>query len=219
MNSEKSWKWHWLMLTVLLIGVISISLFLSLHKIRMHQHENAILSSAILHMEVDAAIFHLRTDEIAAGEEGVAIKDAIAGMDRTIGLTNTILRGETIDSEEVSVAGVVTELKLQQQLEELKSLLAKFKGLGLWRLEDVVARGVDSAADEQFDVQFDQILNKASVIEKVLTGNRNENRIKSQRILRNIYVACVIIITAAAVGIWRTEKRRKNGAEHHLPPP
>src|SRR5690349_1762848 len=128
--AEKSWKWHWITLTILLLfGVISINLFFSLHKIRVHQHENAILSSAILHMEVDAAIFHLRTDEIAAGEEGVAIKDAIAGMGRAIALTNSILRGETIDAEEGSVAGVVATLKLQQQLEELKSLLVKFKEL------------------------------------------------------------------------------------------
>jgi len=211
--AEKSWKWHWMMLTVLLIGVISISMFFALHKVRVHQHENAILSSAILHMEVEAAIFHLRTDEIAAGEEGVAIKDAIADMDRATGRADAILRGGTIDSEGGSVAGIVAALGLQQQLEELKSLLVKFKSLGLWRLEDVVTRGVESAADEQFDEQFDQILAKASVIEKVLTKNRDENRIKSQRVLRSIYFVWAFIITAAAAGIWRMEMQRKSAEE------
>jgi len=210
MSSEKSWKWHWMMLTVLLTGVISISLFFALHSLRVHQHGNAILSSAIPHMEVDAAIFHLRIDEIAAGEEGVAIKDAIAGMDRAIGLADTILNGKAIDSEEGTTAGVVKVLRLQQQLEELKSLLVKFKGLGVWRLEDIVARGVDSAADEQFDEQFDQILAKASVIEEICIRNRGENRIKSERILRSIYVVWALIIIAAAGGIWRMEMRRKS---------
>jgi hypothetical protein len=193
-----------------MMGVISVSLFFALQRLRVHQHENAILSSAILHMEVDAAVFHLRIDEIAAGEEGVAIKDAIADMDRAIVQADAILKGKAIDSEEGSVAGVVAALRLQQQLEELKSLLVELKRTGMWRLKDIVARGVDSAADEQFDEQFDQIIAKASVIEKVCTSNREENRIKSQRILRSIYVVWTLIIAAAAAGIWRMEMRRNS---------
>jgi len=208
--AKRSWKWHWMMLTVLMMGVISVSLFFALQRLRVHQHENAILSSAILHMEVDAAVFHLRIDEIAAGEEGVAIKDAIADMDRAIVQADAILKGKAIDSEEGSVAGVVAALRLQQQLEELKSLLVELKRTGMWRLKDIVARGVDSAADEQFDEQFDQIIAKASVIEKVCTSNREENRIKSQRILRSIYVVWTLIIAAAAAGIWRMEMRRNS---------
>ena len=208
--AKRSWKWHWMMLTVLMMGVISVSLFFALQRLRVQQNENAILSSAILHMEVDAAVFHLRIDEIAAGEEGVAIKDAIADMDRAIGQADAILKGKAIDSEEGSVAGVVAALRLQQQLEELKSLLVELKRTGMWRLKDIVARGVDSAADEQFDEQFDQIIAKASVIEKVCTSNREENRIKSQRILRSIYVVWTLIIAAAAAGIWRMEMRRNS---------
>ena len=209
----KSWKWYWMPLTILLIGMISISLFFAVHRISVYQHENTILNNAILHMEVDAAIFHLRVDEFVAGEQGVEIKDAITGMDGTIGRADAILKGKSVDSEEGSVSGTVALLSLQKQLEELKFLLVEFKRLGVWRMEDVVARGIDSAADEQFDEQFDQILVKASVIEKVCTRNRDENRIKSQRVLRSIYFVWAFIITAAAAGIWRMEMRRKSAEE------
>jgi hypothetical protein len=209
----KSLKWYWMPLTILLIGMISISLFFAVHRISAYQHKNTILNNAILHMEVDAAIFHLRVDEIAAGEEGVEIKDAIAGMDRTIGRADAILKGKAIDSEEGSASGIVALLTLQKQVEELHSLLVEFKRLGMWRMEDVVAKGADAAADEQFDEQFDQILAKASVIEEVCTRNRNENRIKSQRVLRSIYFVWALIITAAAAGIWRMEMRRKSAEE------
>src|SRR6185369_11434576 len=209
----KSWKWYWMPLTILLIGMISISLFFAVHRISVYQHENTILNNAILHMEVDAAIFHLRVDEFVAGEQGVEIKDAITGIDRTIGRADAILKGKAVDSEEGSVSGTVALLSLQKQLEELKSLLVEFKRLGVWRMEDVVARGIDSAADEQFDEQFDQILVKASVIEKVCTRNRDENRIKSQRVLRSIYFVWAFIITAAAAGIWRMEMQRKSAKE------
>jgi len=206
---EKTWKWYLMPLMVLLIGVISISLFLAVHRISVYQHENTILNNAILHMEVDAAIFHLRVDESAAGEEGVEIKDAITGMDRAIAQANAVLRSENIDSEEGSVSGIVALLKLRKQLEELKSMLVEFKRLGMWRMEDVVARGIASASDEQFDEQFDQILAKVSVIEEVCTRNRDENRIKSQRVLRSIYFVWAFIITAAAAGIWRAKMWRK----------
>lgn len=201
-----------MLLTVLLIAVISSSLFHKVHRNRMTQHENSILSNVILHTEVDAAMFHLRIDEFASGEEGVETKDAIAGMNRAIGRVDAILEGKAVDSEGGSVSGTVALLKLQNQLEELKSQLVEFKRIGIWRMEDVVARGVDSAADQQFDEQFDQILNKASAIEEACNRLRAENLIKSKRLVLTTYLVWVFTIIAAAAGIWKTERHRNNAA-------
>src|SRR6185369_5708991 len=132
--SEKTWKWHWMPLTVLLIGMISISLFFAIHRVRVHQYENSILNNAIMHVEVDTAIFHLKIEEITAEETEVDLKGAIASMDRAIDRANAILKGETIDSEDGSVSGMVEMLGLQNPLDELKSMLIAFKAMGMWRL-------------------------------------------------------------------------------------
>jgi hypothetical protein len=209
-REKKSWKWRWLTMTVLLIVAISTNLFYRVHSTRMIQHENSILSNVILHTEVDAAIFHLRIDEFASGEEGVENKDAMTGMNRAIGRVDAILRGEAIDGE--SVSGTVALLQLQKQLEELKSQLVEFRRIGVWRMEDVVARGVESAADQQFDEQFDLILNKATAIEEVCNRNRAENLIKSKRLVLTTYLVWVFTMIAAAAGMWKMERNRNNAA-------
>lgn len=200
-------------LTVILIGMISVSLFFAIHRIRVHQHENTILNNAILHIEVDTAIFHLWIEETVSGETALDAKSAIYSMDRAITQADAILKGEAIGSEEGSASGMVAVLGLQKQLHELKSLLIEFRRLGVWRLENVATRGVASPADQQFDRKFDEILAKAAFIEEVCKRNRDENLHKSRHVVLIIYLVWAFIILAAAAGIWKVEMRRKSAEE------
>ena len=211
--SWKSFNWYWMPLTILLIGIISIILFFTIARIRVYQHENTILNSAVLHMEVDSSVFHQDIEEIISGETGVELKSAITSIDRAIDQADTILKDGTIEAEERPVSGMVAMLGLKKNLDELKSLLIELKRIGLWRLENIEKRGITSAANQQFDDKFDEILAKAAVIEEICKRNRNENQIKSHRFVLSIYNIWAFIIIAAAAGIWRVEMRRKRAEE------
>src|SRR5689334_16039051 len=188
-GSTKSRKWnYWMPMTILAIGMLSIIQFYAIYRIRVYQHVNAILNNAILHVEVETALFHLQIEEIIAGETTINTADAIAHMDKAIKLAEAISSGGPIDSDQESVAGMVKMLGLQARANEMKSLLMAFKNLALWRLENIAARGIGTATDQQFDARFDEILEKAAAIENVCKKNRDEYLQKSQRIVHSIYL-------------------------------
>src|SRR6185369_2583260 len=111
-TNSRSWN-YWMPMTVLLIGILSVALLFAIYRIRVYQHTNSILNDAILHVEVDTAMFHLKIEEFVSGDTTVNVQDAIARMDKTIRLAEAITSGGPIDSEQEPVAGMVKMLGLQ----------------------------------------------------------------------------------------------------------
>jgi signal transduction histidine kinase len=213
-DAMKSRKWNYLMpMTVLLIGILSIALLFAIYRIRVYQHINSVLNNAVLHVEVDTAIFHLKIEEILSGETSENIQIAIVRMDNAIKLSEAISNGGPVDSEEEPVSGMVKMLGLHAQSEEMKSLLLSFKNQALWRLRNPQERGPGSDADEQFDKMFNQILEKTAAIENVCKTNRDEYQLKSKRLVHGIYLLWAFIMVSATTVIWRIEMQRKRAEE------
>jgi len=200
-------------MTVFLIGILSIALLLAISRIRVYQHINSVLNNAILHVEVDTAMFHLKTEEFISGDTTVNIQDAIARMDKTIELAEAIPGGGPIDSEQEPVAEMVKMLGLQSQAEEMNSQLKSFKNLALWRLQSIDERGPGSDADQQFDTLFNQILEKTAAIEIVCKTNRDAYLLKSRHLVHSIYLLWAFVMVSATTVIWRVEAQRKLAEE------
>jgi signal transduction histidine kinase len=209
----KSRKWnYWMPMTVLVLGVLSVALMFAVYRIRVYQHTNSLLNNAILHVEVDTAIFHMQIEGFISGDT-VNIQDAMAKMDKTIKLAETIKSGGPIDSEQEPVAEMVKMLGLQARAEELNSLLKSFKNLALWRLQRIDERGTGSDSDYQFDALFSQILEKTVAIENVCKTNRDAYLLKSKRLVHSIYLLWAFIMVSATMVIWRIEVQRKRAEE------
>ena len=52
----------------LVIGILSIALLFAIHRIRGYQHINSVLNNAILHVEVDTALFHMQIEGFISGD-------------------------------------------------------------------------------------------------------------------------------------------------------
>ena len=213
-GSIKSRKWnYWMPMTVFLIGILSIALLFAVYRIRVYQHINSVLNNAVLHVEVNTAIFHMQIEEYLSGDTTVNIQDTIAQLDKTIKLAEAISNGGPIDSEQISVSGMVKMLGLQARAEEMDSLLKSFKNLALWRLQNMPERGPGSDADKQFDTMFNELLEKAAAIENTCKTNRDENLLKSKRLVQSIYLLWALIMVSATTVIWRIEVQRKRAEE------
>jgi len=200
-------------MTVFLIGILSIALMFAVYRIRVYQHVNSVLNNAILHVEVNTAIFHLHIEEFISGDTTVNIQDALSTMDKTIKLAEAISNGGPIDSEQEPVAEMVKMLGLQSRAEEMNSQLKSFKNLALWRIQSIDERGAGSDADHQFDAMFNQILEKTVAIENVCKTNRDEYLLKSKRLVLGIYLLWAFIMVSATTVIWRIEMQRKRADE------
>jgi signal transduction histidine kinase len=207
-DAIKSWKWHWVPLTFVLIGVLSILLFSAIHRFRLQQQVNSTLNDALLHLEVDTALFHLRVEDYIAGEPRVDLGRAVASMDKAIGLTQVMLEGGS-EPEQVFLARAVLALGLSARASELKTQLVSFKALGLTRARDPRRSGSGSAADLAFDQEFANILQKAAGIEAVCKADTLQTRRSSQKLMLCMYLCWGLFLVSATAGIWRVELRRK----------
>jgi len=213
-DSMKSRKWnYWMPMIVLVIGILAVAQFYTVYRIRVYQHINGVLNNAILHVEVDTAISHLQIEEFISGDTTVKIRDAITRMDKTIKLAEAMSDDRQIDTEDVSVTGMLKMLGLQTRAEEMKSLLSSFKNLALWRLQNIEERGAGSESDQRFDAMFNQIVEKTAYIEKVCKQNRDEYLLTAKRIVQSIYLLWAFVMVSATTVIWRIEVQRKRAEE------
>jgi len=74
-------------------------------------------------------------------------------------------------------------------------------------------RGPGSDADAQFDALFNELLEKAAAIEHTCKTNRDENLLKSQRLVNSIYLLWAIVMLSATTVIFRIEGQRKRAEE------
>ncbi len=212
-TSNTLMKWYQVLMMVIIIGILSVALMYSVYRIRVYQHTNTVLNNAILHVEVNTAIFHMQIEEYVSGDTSVNAKEVIARMDNTIKLAEAISKGGPIEAEQVSVSGMVKMLGLGAQAEELHSLLVELKKMALWRMENIEERGTGSDADQQFDTLFTQIIGKAVAIENICKTNRDQYLLKSQRLVHGIYFLWAFLMLSGTMVIWRIEAQRKQAED------
>lgn len=213
--SNRSWKWYRMPMTVFMIGILSLVMLLALHLIFKYQRFNSTIIDAIMEMETNAAIYHLRIEESIGGVPLADLKGGVAAVDRAIALADGLLNGGA-DYGRISSAGPLKPRESQARMAEIRSLLLEFREMGLARVRHHKESGTGSIGERQFDAVFNQILGKAAFLEQTYKRNRVENRERMRVLFLGIYLVWTIIIVTATAGIWKVAMRRKAAEESLL---
>ena len=209
MRKEWQRQWYWMPTAVLLIGMFSITLLVWVSHLSERQRINSLIIDAIMDIQINVSTGHLWLEEAVGGDATAG--EALADMDRAIGLANAVLNGGR--SEHGLIPEPLKDPQLRVRAEAIRSMLMKFKMLAQERLRNPEKGAIASILDQQFDAVFKEILGKASNLEDGIEINMASDRTKSARIFLYILVAWTFIITAATAGLWNREKRRKTAEE------
>jgi signal transduction histidine kinase len=202
-------------MTVFLIGMISIGLFYTVYRIRVHQEANYFISNAIMHIEINASIYHLRLEEFVAGDVNSDVASALSGMDQAVRLADLVHSGGEVSGRRLELE-LARELGLQTRAQELKTLLLRFREIGTAWLKVSKETRFGSPIDQLFDATFNEILRKSAVMEDICKKKMEEDLRKSQRIVFSIYFVWALVIISATMELWSIEIRRKAAEESLL---
>lgn len=206
MRRKGFWRWHWMPITGLLMGLLSTILFVWINHISERHRINSLLFDAVMEARIRVFSFHLWLEEAVGGDATVEVKKLLAEIDQAMNLGNAVLNGGE------SGRGPIPALKdpvLRSQAETIKSLLVELKTVGLERLQNPGKSGIGTAVDQQFDDVFEEILVRTAALEGSIEKNSIKDHVQARRLFISILLAWVLIVIAAAGGIWSHEKRRR----------
>jgi signal transduction histidine kinase len=149
--------------------------------------------------------------EQALGRDGIELAESnqsLSDLDRAIDLVGLALKGG--ESEHGLITEPLKAPELRAQAELIKSLLLKFKMLALVRLKNPEKAGIGSVFDQQFDMVFKEILNKASNLEDMVEAYRERNEVESTRLFLVIISTWTVFLLTTAAGLLGREKRRRS---------
>ncbi|HBG04170.1 MAG: hypothetical protein A2075_22795 [Geobacteraceae bacterium GWC2_58_44] len=209
-----AFRWYFVPLIVFLMGLLAMAQVFALHLSIRHQRLNSTVVDAVMEIQIKAAVFHLRIEEVLSGVQGMNVEHAVAGMDEAIRLAE-VACGAGQHREGSSVSDLTEDLRAGKQADEIKSLLTTFKAIGLQRMQQMQRTGHGPLAHRQFDALFNDLLAKAALLEQSYKANRVMTRTKSSRLFLGIYLVWGVVVAAATLGLRRMELRRK-GAEESL---
>lgn len=207
LGSKKLWQWRWMPMTVFLIGLLSIVQIRWVQRIGERLRIDDGYSEAITDVQVNAAIYHLRLEEVLNhdSEETDSAKEALSALDQAITLVDATLSGgileHGIDSEPL------TDPALRARAEAIKVLLVDLKIIGLERLRNPGKAGIGIALERRFETVFKEALRKTKDLEAVLEIQRTRNREKSRRLFRSILAVWTVLVATATAGLWKVNKQ------------
>jgi len=194
---------------VFLIGIFSITLLMWVNRISDRQRMNSLIVAAFMDAQINVATGHLWLEEALSGDS--TAKEALSEIDQAINLVDAALNGGKSDH------GLISEpLKdpgQRARLDELKTMIMKFKVLAEERLSKPAEAGVGSVYDQRFDALFKDILANASALEDAVEESNRKDRVKSGRIFLGTLSAWAFLVAAATAGLWKREKRRTSAEE------
>jgi signal transduction histidine kinase len=202
-------------MTVFLIGVLSMVLILSLRLIFEAQRDNSNIVDAIMGMETNTAIYHLRIQEFVGGVPQADVEGGVSAVDHALVLADGLLNGGA-NSRFGLFSRPLKPWEWRARLLEIRSLLMEFRQLGLLSVSNPRESGAGSVHDRQFDVLFNRILEKTTFLEHLYKESRIENRQRMRILFIGIYLVWTVVVIAATAGLWRIELRRKAAEESLL---
>ncbi len=190
------------------LGILSIILLLWVDRISERLRNGDVIEDALMDMQIHTATYHLRLEEALTGNVPVTVKEALDALDQAISLVDVTLNGG--ESEHKRVLRPLTEPELRVRAEEIKSLLVKFKILGLERQQKSDKSGSGSVLEQEFHAVFMKALSKARALEDIIERNEAENLAKYRRLFLGILIIWVFSVMVATAGIWNRELRRRS---------
>jgi signal transduction histidine kinase len=194
--------------------MLSIVLLLWTGWISEKQRAIAGLVDAVMDVQIRTATSHLRLEEAIAGDTQTDVEKIIDDMDQAI-KQSSLFRAEG-KYKFKWIAMPFADRNLYAQSEEIKSLLVKFKMLGLTRLRNSSRSSLESSTDSEFHNVFKEILTKARILEDKIRTDQAANQKKSRRIFFSILIIWVPIVIGATTGLLSREKRKKKAEEEVL---
>ncbi len=196
-------------IAVLVLGVISIAMLLWIYLINEKQRNDVRLSDALMDIQNLAASSHLWLEEAIGGNEGVEVQKIKDDLDLAINLAEAVLNGGISDHGERIKPVPKEDSKWRESAEQTKSLLVKFKGLILKRLEPPLTTGIGSSLDKDIDAVYKEIEIKAYALEKVFEREQHRAQANWRRIFIGILLAWVGIVGGSTIGLYRHETQRR----------
>jgi signal transduction histidine kinase len=195
--------------TVVALGLISVAMLIWTDRINKSQRMNSAVADALNDAQIRIATFHVWFEEGISGESEIDMDEIWGDLNRAMNLLEVIMNGGK------SVHGLILEplpLKdsnLRIHTEELKSLLIRFIDLGVLRLRDPNMGGIGSTLDQQFDAVFKELQDKAFILAAMIEESEKNAETKSRRIFFGLLVIWVCIVSAASIGLWTREAKRR----------
>lgn len=210
-SSGKSWQWYRTPTAILLFGMLSIVLLLWVERVsdKLQMDEN--LVDAIMDIQIHTATFHLHLEEALAGVASMTVKEAFTDLDQAAYLIEVVLNGG--EAEFTRVEEPLKDPALRLQAGAIKSLLIKFRALGLERQQRTDTSRSGSALEREFDEVFKEILSKTRGLEETLERDEADNQIKSRHLFVGITVIWTFLVVAATAGLWSRERGRRYAEE------
>ena len=172
---------------------------------------NYALANAVMDVQIRSANFHLWSEEAISGDATIDIGKLWGGIEDAISLTESILNGGK--TEHGLVLKPLRDSNLRTRVEELKSLLIKFRGIGHQRFQEPKAGGIGSALDDRFDAVFIEFQDKALSLEMIIEEKQRSDETISQRLFYGFFLVWISIVVAATMGVWSREVRRRHSEE------
>lgn len=210
----KSKQWYWIPTMFFLSGILSVVLFLWIERIDEKLHNNHNIIDTIKDIQICTATFHLSLEEAIDGHASIALKELFDPLDHTIKLADVTLTGG--DTAHESIPYPVKGRHLRDSAAGIKSLLVKFRGYGLERLENRKKTGTGLVIEQKFETAYKEILSKSGELENILEKDEVRYRKKSRTIFFAVLGIWVFIVIAATVGLGSSEKKRKKAKENLL---
>jgi PAS domain S-box-containing protein len=194
-------------MTVIMVGLLSFVMILWESRLSQRLKMELDLADAIMDMRIRTSSFHVLVEEDLYGERQADMERISGEIDMAISLSEAALNGGK--SEHGQPIQSVEDPRHRRAMEVIHPLLTRFKTTGLRRMQYPNAAGIVPALYEEFNAAFGEIQDKAEALEHALERNHIRNRANSKRLLSGILLAWILLVGAAATGLWRVEARRR----------
>lgn len=207
-------QWCGIPTAFFLFGMLSVVLFMRIERTDEKLQNNSNIIEAIMRIQIHLATFHIRLEESLYGYDPIDSKKIFDSLDQAIKLADVTLTGG--EAEHELLIEPLRDRRLRDRAEAIKSLLIKFKGYGLERLQNREKSGTGSLIENRFETAFNEILIKSSELESILKKDDARDRKKSESLFFAILLIWVSLVLAATIGFGISEKKQKKAEEHLL---
>ena len=206
-DSVRPTLWYFAPMVVLVIGVAAVMLMAWGYRLREMQRNNSMRIEVLMDVQIKAAEYHLWIEQAIAKDQSIDTNVIIAHISNAVGLVDALVNGGA--TEHGPVRAPFDDPAMLAKAAELKSLLEKFRDIGVSRLRIPEKSRPGSIADRVFDDTYKEILSDTSALEDMVEVVRAGSRVKTMRIYQGIFIGWVALVSVATAGMWSREKRRR----------
>ena len=210
-----AFRWYFVPLVVFLMGLLAMAQIFALDLSIRHQRKNSTVVDAVMSIQIETSMFHLRVEEFLSGGKVEKVEEAAACMDEAMELAD-LVRDLGRDWQGRPVSYPTGDPGASDRAGEIRAMLAEFKRVGLERIQQMQQTGHAPLQHQQFDTLFNDLLAKAALLEESFKANRVMTRTSSARLFLGIYLVWGVVVAAATTGLRRMELRRKRAEESLL---